>query len=243
MDVREEMIVIGTADRNLHVLQANAPNNVKVMQSQLKWQTRCVSVFPDKKGFLVGSIEGRVAVTHINDAESAKNFTFKCHRFETDIYAVNSIAFQQTFGTFVTAGSDGTYNFWDKDSKQRLKAQNKANYQTPAGLVPAAITCGSFDRTGVIYAYAIGYDWSKGYVEHNPTAMKPSILLHVCKEEEVKAKPKAAAVSDSTLRYTRRYHAFCVVHTHQLVVTSTPLFPLSGSKIVSSSTCGSHQFP
>ena len=25
------------------------------------------------------------------------------------------------YGTFVTAGSDGAFNFWDKDSKQRLK--------------------------------------------------------------------------------------------------------------------------
>lgn len=24
-------------------------------------------------------------------------------------------------GTFATAGSDGAFNFWDKDSKQRLK--------------------------------------------------------------------------------------------------------------------------
>jgi len=34
---------------------------------------------------------------------------------------VNSIKFHPQHGTFVTAGGDGTYNFWDKDSKQRLK--------------------------------------------------------------------------------------------------------------------------
>lgn len=44
----------------------------------------------------------------------------------SDIYAVNSIAFNPAFGTFATAGSDGTYHFWDKDSKQRLKAQVRA---------------------------------------------------------------------------------------------------------------------
>ena len=42
-------------------------------------QTRCVTAFPDKTGFLVGSIEGRVGVQQIGeDAESkSKTFTFK----------------------------------------------------------------------------------------------------------------------------------------------------------------------
>jgi WD40 repeat protein len=42
-------------------------------------------------------------------------------RENTDIYAVNTIKFHPTHGTFATAGGDGTYNFWDKDSKQRLR--------------------------------------------------------------------------------------------------------------------------
>jgi hypothetical protein len=41
----------------------------------------------------VGSIEGRVAVQHIDEAQQSKNFTFKCHRDNNDIYAVNSIDF------------------------------------------------------------------------------------------------------------------------------------------------------
>jgi hypothetical protein len=34
----------------------------------------------DKTGYLIGSIEGRVAVQHVEEANSSKNFTFKCHR-------------------------------------------------------------------------------------------------------------------------------------------------------------------
>jgi hypothetical protein len=34
----------------------------------------------------------------------SKNFTFKCHRDNNDIYAVNSIVFHPVFGTFATAG-------------------------------------------------------------------------------------------------------------------------------------------
>jgi hypothetical protein len=40
----------------------------------------------------VGSIEGRVEVQHIK-AKQAKNFTFKCHRDNSDVYAVNTISF------------------------------------------------------------------------------------------------------------------------------------------------------
>lgn len=45
------------------------------------------------------------------------NFSFKCHR-ETpstgiaNVYSVNDISFHPTFGTFSTAGSDGTFHFW-----------------------------------------------------------------------------------------------------------------------------------
>lgn len=53
------------------------------------------------------------------------------------MYAVNSMSFHPQFGTFVTAGSDGAYNFWDKDSKQRLKAMAKCSMPIP---------CGDFNR-------------------------------------------------------------------------------------------------
>jgi mRNA export factor len=66
-------------------------------------------------------------------AAQSKNFTFKCHREQTDIYAVNDIKFHPTHGTFVTAGADGVFNFWDKDSKQRLKQMGKCNAPIPCG--------------------------------------------------------------------------------------------------------------
>lgn len=69
--------------------------------------------------------------------------SYKSHplpsRDGNDVYAVNSMAFHPQFGTFVTAGSDGAYNFWDKDSKQRLKAMQKCSMP---------ITCGDFNRCG-----------------------------------------------------------------------------------------------
>lgn len=183
MSVNYPLMVVATADRQLQVFNLTQPQTVyKSLQSPLKYQTRCVTCFPDKSGYLVGSIEGRVAVQHIEDNQQTKNFTFKCHRVDAnEIYAVNSMAFHPTYHTFVTAGADGTFNFWDKDSKQRLKAMARCNN---------SISCGAFNNNGSLYAYAVSYDWHKGYSEYNPSNAKNSIFLHVTQDAEVKNRPK-----------------------------------------------------
>ena len=86
------LLVVATAERHFQVFNLNNPQTVyKSLQSPLKYQTRCVAAFPDKTGFLVGSIEGRVAVHHVEEQMAAKNFTFKCHRdADGSIHAVNS---------------------------------------------------------------------------------------------------------------------------------------------------------
>eukprot|EP00899_Mesostigma_viride_P024479 jgi/Mesvir1/5215/Mv15345-RA.1 len=188
MSVRHPLLVVGTADRNLLVYNLTNPQvEYKRIQSPLKYMTRCVATFPDKTGYLVGSIEGRVAVQHVDDSLSSKNFTFKCHRDNNDIYSVNSLSFHPTHGTFATTGSDGAYNFWDKDSKQRLKAFNRCNAPIPA-------SC--FNHDGSIFAYAVSYDWSKGAEAYNPnTPNQNHILLHITQEVDVKARPRTANTS------------------------------------------------
>jgi mRNA export factor len=102
----------------------------KEVQSPLKYQTRCIAAFPDKStmGYLVGSIEGRVAVQHVDDNLQNKNFTFKCHREEggTDIYAVNHLCFHPTQGTFVTTGSDGKSNCYMTRLVERSPPNNNS---------------------------------------------------------------------------------------------------------------------
>jgi mRNA export factor len=62
--------VVGTAERHIQVYDLNNPSApFKQLQSPLKYQTRTVAAFPDKSGYLVGSIEGRVAVQHVDDGE------------------------------------------------------------------------------------------------------------------------------------------------------------------------------
>ncbi|KAL4285738.1 hypothetical protein AHAS_Ahas19G0016200 [Arachis hypogaea] len=190
MSVKHPLMIVGTADRNLIVFNLQNPQTeYKRVVSPLKYQTRCVAAFPDQQGYLVGSIEGRVGVQHLDDAQQNKNFTFKCHRENNEIYSVNALNFHPVHHTFATAGSDGAFNFWDKDSKQRLKAMQRCSQPIP---------CSTFNNDGSLFAYAVCYDWSKGAENHNPTTAKNYIFLHIpqrlCgQESEVKSKPRTGA--------------------------------------------------
>lgn len=190
MDVKYPLMVVGMADRHIHVynlqnIQQN-PAPYKSGQTALKMQTRTVCAFPDKTGYAVGSIEGRCSIAYVEDV--SKNFAFKCHRTTDEIYAVNDIDFHPSMGTFSTAGGDGTFVFWDKENRQRLKQFNSCNYP---------VTAGKFNAMGDIFAYAVSYDWSKGHEGNHPTHAK-SILLH--KVQEVEVKPKAGTSNSRTRR-------------------------------------------
>ena len=170
MDSINQLLVIATAERHICIFNLSNPTVIfKTISSPLKWQTRVVSCFPSSNGFAVGSIEGRCAIQYVEDKDSSLNFSFKCHR-ETpttvgaresisNVYALNDINFHPQHGTFSTAGADGTFHFWDKDSKHRLKG-----YQPVGGTISAT----TFNNNGNIFAYAISYDWSKGFQANTP---------------------------------------------------------------------------
>ncbi|KAI0879063.1 Poly(A)+ RNA export protein [Hypoxylon argillaceum] len=185
MDVRNSLLVVGTADRYINVINLQDPLKFyKTLQSPLKWQTRVVSCFADASGFAIGSIEGRCAIQYVEDKDASANFSFKCHRDPpsgnvTQVYSVNDISFHPQHGTFSTAGSDGTFHFWDKDAKHRLKG-----YPTVGG----SITATTFNSSGSIFAYAVGYDWSKGYFANSPSYPN-KVVLHPVQGEECKPRP------------------------------------------------------
>jgi mRNA export factor len=97
----------------------------------------------------------------------------------TNVHAVNDISFHPQHGTFSTAGSDGTFHFWDKDAKHRLKG-----YPNVGG----SITSTTFNKTGNIFAYAISYDWSKGY-QGNVPGYPNKVMLHPVLPDECKPRP------------------------------------------------------
>jgi len=185
MDVKFPLAVVATAERHITIYDLRKPTvEFKRIPSPLKFQNRVIACFPDKTGFAVGSIEGRVGIQYVDEKDNSKNFAFKCHRENNEIFAVNVISFHPVFGTFATAGSDGAYNFWDKDSKQRLKPFARSNQPIPAGC---------FNMDGSIFAYAVSYDWSKGIEYYNPNMLKNYILLHPSPETETKGRQNRAS--------------------------------------------------
>jgi len=184
VDVEYPMAVVGTAGRHILIYKLeNTPTEFKRIESPLKYQHRCVSVFKDKQnqptGFALGSVEGRVAIQYVNPVNPKDNFTFKCHRSNgtnqgfQDIFAVNDIKFHPTHGTLATVGSDGRYSFWDKDVRIKLKTSDP---------MEQSITNCAFNSDGQIFAYSVSYDWSKGHEYFQPQK-KNQIFLHPCFED------------------------------------------------------------
>ena len=121
MDAFGSSIIVGTSGRHINVYDLrnlDAPRETR--KSSLKYQTRCLKVFPDHEGFATGSIEGRVAIEYFPGAEKHK-FSFKCHRIEDRIYPVNCIAMHPVYGTFASGGCDGIVNVWDAVKKSACR--------------------------------------------------------------------------------------------------------------------------
>jgi len=183
-----------------------------IRDSQLSYQSRCIDVFSNAQGYLVGSIEGRVDVRYEPEQFSMgpkgsqkKSFTFKCHRIDDpngrtmsltdpttglpksekiqDAYPVNCITVHPRQGTFATAGSDGRICFWDKDNRSSLS--KIGNVSKGAPLPP--ITACKYSSDGTFLAYAKGYDWFQG-----PPAQQynTEIYIHQATEKEVMPQPK-----------------------------------------------------
>jgi mRNA export factor len=175
MDIKDKMAVIGTADRNIRVYGdislGQQQGNVIEYVSPMSYQTRCVSIFADKQGYAIGSIEGRVAIEYIDElpaktnpqlkSTAAKSFIFKCHRDGNDIYGVNCIDFHMT-NKFLTGGSDGSVVWWDKDARNRLAAKDwfKKGTSRPN---PLPICAAKFTPNGQGMIVAASYDWSQGH--------------------------------------------------------------------------------
>ncbi|PAV83790.1 hypothetical protein WR25_22950 [Diploscapter pachys] len=182
-DVVYPMAAVGLASKKIFIYNLEGgPQFVKEIESQLKYQLRCLSIFRNKDnqpcGFAIGSIEGRVGVQMVETSNTKETFTFKCHRSAElvngyqEIFAVNDITFHPQHGTLITCGSDGRYSMWDKDARTKLKTSEAH---------PLPITCVHIHASGTILAYAMGYDWSKG---HEGNAQQGSkIVLHKCLED------------------------------------------------------------
>jgi mRNA export factor len=199
------LLVIGLSERgityfNLNKIQSGLFKPECIFESHLKYQTRAISVFSEGNGYAIGSIEGRVAVKHVDlnkaseinqenkTMNSKDDFAFRCHRTGEDlqdVFPVNSIAFNAAYGTFCTGGGDGTWVIWDRSSRSRLKLGCFPQQQNQ-NKIP--ITALDYSLNGDLLAYAGGYDWSKGISGENSSPNK--IGIHYCLDSEKKSKGK-----------------------------------------------------
>lgn len=169
MDLVDPMLIVATSARQVLIFDVRKGNQVmKKIEPQLKFQLRECVIFPNQKGMLLCSIAGRVSVRYLEESSiTSKNFTFKCHRNGDKIFPVNCLDFNPIYNTFLTAGSDGAFTYWDKDKKQKVKAFKSLN---------APITAARFSKDGKMMAYAAAYDWHKGH-KHLPPGQSAKLFL------------------------------------------------------------------
>ncbi|XP_057317689.1 mitotic checkpoint protein BUB3-like [Hydractinia symbiolongicarpus] len=182
MALSEERLVVGTAGRKIMVWDLRNMNVVQQRrESSLKFQTRCIRTFPNKQGYVLSSIEGRVAVEYFDPSPEAqkRKYAFKCHRVKTEgveyIYPVNAIAFHSGYNTFATGGSDGFVNVWDGFNKKRLCQFHR---------YPSSISSLSFSNDGSILAIAVSYLNEEGEKEH------PDDAIYIRQVSDAETKPK-----------------------------------------------------
>ena len=68
MDTKDQLLVVGTADRQVAIFNLATPDRIyKTLVSPLKFQTRVVSCFTNGNGFAIASVEGRCAIQYVED--------------------------------------------------------------------------------------------------------------------------------------------------------------------------------
>jgi len=184
MSVIDEKIAVATSERKVIIWDLRNMNQYLIRrESSLKYQTRAIKISPNKEGYVMSSIEGRVAVEYFDpDPEVQKRkFAFKCHRMKEynieHIYPVNAISFHNIYNTFATGGSDGFVNIWDGFNKKRLCQFHHYD---------ASIAALAFSNDGSTLAIACSYlDELERPPEPYPV---PTIYVRYVNEQETKPK-------------------------------------------------------
>eukprot|EP00518_Triparma_eleuthera_P004112 CAMPEP_0182453450 /NCGR_PEP_ID=MMETSP1319-20130603/510_1 /TAXON_ID=172717 /ORGANISM="Bolidomonas pacifica, Strain RCC208" /LENGTH=366 /DNA_ID=CAMNT_0024651385 /DNA_START=161 /DNA_END=1257 /DNA_ORIENTATION=+ len=188
MDWVGSTLMVATSGRKVLIFEVKKAGDsfevsqVQARDSSLKFQTRSCALFPDRTGFALGSIEGRVAIEYMEEtdvavAQGKKKYAFKCHRVGDVVYPVNAIAFHPVHGTFATGGCDGQVVLWDARHKKRLVALPR---------LETSVACLAFSKggdAGRLLAVAQSYTFEEGEKDHPPD----QIYVRELFEHEVKA--------------------------------------------------------
>nr|CAD7394750.1 unnamed protein product [Timema cristinae] len=184
MSLCGEKFVVGTANRKVYVWDLRNMGYVhQRRESSLKYQTRCIRCFPNKQGYVLSSIEGRVAVEYLDTSAEVqkKKYAFKCHRTKEggieNIYPVNAISFHSGYNTFATGGSDGYVNIWDGFNKKRLCQFHRYS---------ASIASLCFSHDGTVLAIACSYMYEQETLPEN--IPEDNVFIRYVTDQETKPK-------------------------------------------------------
>ncbi|KAI2626686.1 WD40 repeat-like protein [Hypoxylon sp. NC1633] len=189
MDAKLNLLVVATAGEHVHLINLRNPTTIaKTMKSALEYQTKSVSVVPDGKGWATSTIGGYCCISALDEADPSKAFLkFRCHRDTHDaqnttkVWAVNSVQCHPTRNYLLaTAGADGKFQFFDIKNRRRI------GHYPPVG--NTSITSTAFSPNGGFFAYAVGYDWSKGHSSNLPTLDNKLVIHPLTKDERLPMK-------------------------------------------------------
>lgn len=128
--------MIGFAGEKLSWIDLTQLQNIKqvnYVDSPLGLHSRltCLSLFPNRDGFGIGSIDGRGHMSNLTQRFEMKSImTFKAHKVEENIngrnhsffFPVNALQFNGRNNFFMmTAGGEGQMIFWDYREKNKIK--------------------------------------------------------------------------------------------------------------------------
>lgn len=124
-DCNSEQLIIATTGKK--ILRFDLPLVINSQSTHLspalKYQIRDIKLLPTKDGYVISSIDGRVAVEYFNNPE--KEFAFRCHRKDAKdmqlVYPVNCLAFVPGTLKLLTGGSDGCVSLWNLETKRKIK--------------------------------------------------------------------------------------------------------------------------
>ena len=168
--------------KNQQVLYCKCNLNTPIMS---------IAVRPNSKRIAIGSVDGRICVTDMdfgynNNSLKLKDYIlFRAHRKEIKnqpqnsyLYQVNCLGFHSSAPNFLySCGSNSICYFWDCVKK------NKSAEFTYGGI---PITAADYSPCGNLFAYSLGYDWSKGVWGLPDVKSRPLVCVHVVQNGEIK---------------------------------------------------------
>nr|BAN41806.1 hypothetical protein, conserved [Entamoeba invadens] len=187
MDQFEELTTYSTPGRiEVFNIQAGKPMTETLVggsQSKINVSVQSMKMFPDKAGLVYGGNDGRANVINFTNRSNQYTYAFKAQhkRISKDVcnyFPVNSISFFNK-DVFLTAGSDGTINIWDRVKKSFVNSLGSP-------VQGASITTADFIWDGAFLGYSVGYDWVKG-VEGTLPPQQQLPVLKVVDEPLIKS--------------------------------------------------------